>query len=205
MLQTYHMAKIITIAHQKGGVGKSTLALNLAYAFTDHVSTAVVDLDPQGTILRLKPIIQNIQILSAPGTVDDLKDLPYDVVFVDTPPYLVQDLQKLFQLSHFVLVPTKVGYADVMAIDATIQIINQSKLINSDLKAGIVLNMLKPRTALTDEVKTQLEKYYLPLLPSISDRVSYTRSLVSGGVLKGDDQKAIEEISALTNEILNIF
>ena len=52
------MSKIITLAHQKGGVGKSTLALNLAYRFSKEVKTALTDTDPQGSTMQLKDIVQ---------------------------------------------------------------------------------------------------------------------------------------------------
>ena len=44
------MAKIITLAHQKGGVGKSTLTFNLAMSFQEHLNTCIVDTDPQGSL-----------------------------------------------------------------------------------------------------------------------------------------------------------
>ena len=50
------MSKIITIAHQKGGVGKSTLALNLAYSFANNVNTLLTDIDPQGSTIQLSGI-----------------------------------------------------------------------------------------------------------------------------------------------------
>lgn len=48
------MAKIITIAHHKGGVGKSTLAINLALCFQDQLSVAVVDTDLQGSLYHIR-------------------------------------------------------------------------------------------------------------------------------------------------------
>ena len=55
------MSKIITIAHQKGGVGKSTLALNLSYRFSHDVKIALTDVDPQGTIMNLNKMSYIVQ------------------------------------------------------------------------------------------------------------------------------------------------
>lgn len=57
------MAKIITLAHQKGGVGKSTLALNLALCFKDQLRVALIDSDLQGSIYHLKEDFPELNIL----------------------------------------------------------------------------------------------------------------------------------------------
>ncbi|GAA4138585.1 hypothetical protein GCM10022216_15820 [Sphingobacterium kyonggiense] len=51
------MSKIKTIAHQKGGVGKSTLAINLVYSFAQNVNTILTDRDHQGSTIQLLGII----------------------------------------------------------------------------------------------------------------------------------------------------
>ena len=51
------MSRIITIANQKGGVGKSTLALNLAYSYAKNVNTILTDIDPQGSTIQLQGLI----------------------------------------------------------------------------------------------------------------------------------------------------
>lgn len=51
------MSKIKTIAYQKGGVGKSTLAINLVYSFTQNVNTILTDRDHQGSTIHLLGII----------------------------------------------------------------------------------------------------------------------------------------------------
>jgi chromosome partitioning protein len=199
------MAKIITVAHQKGGVGKSTMALNLALCFQDQLRVALVDSDLQGSIYHVKDDFPNLVIFSS-EQVGDIPNLNYDLVIVDTPPYLSNQLNELFQLSDFVLVPTKAGFFDVMAIRSTLALIRFSQAKNTRLKAGIVLNMVKPRTAITKDIVELLQSLGTPLLKTIvHDRVSITRSSMTSGILKSTDAKAKEEIISLAEEIVNYF
>ena len=195
--------KTITVAHQKGGVGKTTLALNLAYCFADSARVAVTDTDLQGSINSLGNLVTGIDLVSPDDVLTGkLKD--YDLLVIDTPPYLTNRLPDLFGISDYVLVPTKTGILDVMAIRATIALLNQSMQKRPNLKAGIVLNMVMPRTSLTAEVKEALQEYDIPVLPTmIHQRVSYARSPLTAGVFGSDDEKAKDEIQNLATDILN--
>jgi chromosome partitioning protein len=194
--------KIITIAHQKGGVGKTTLALNLAYCFKDNLRVAITDTDLQGSISELESWIKGIDLLPLEKVLSR-EPLDYDVIIIDTPPYLTNKLSELFAISDFVLVPTKAGFLDAMAIKATVALIKQSQARRPHLKAAIVLNMLIPRTTLNEEVKELLKSYDLPVLNStISQRVSYTRSPITNGIFESEDEKAKDEIINLATEIL---
>lgn len=198
------MAKIITIAHQKGGVGKSTLALNLAYRFSKEIKTALTDTDPQGSTMQLKDIVEGIDILDYTG-MKNLQTQPYDIIFIDTPPYLTENMISIFLNSDFVLIPTKAGVPDIMAIRATIELVKEAQAKKPDLKAGIVLNMVKPRANITEEAKEQLKGYGLPILAEIRDRVVFNNTFLSGGIGTGNDQQAIQELEQLTTEILNLL
>ena len=198
------MSKIITIAHQKGGVGKSTLALNLSYRFSKDVKIALTDVDPQGTIMNLQSIVEDFDIINF-KTMKKLRDSEYDVVFIDSPPYIIDTIQPIFEESDFVLVPTKVGVPDIMAISTTIDLIKKAQKKNKDLKAAIVLNMLKPNIKIKEQAIEQLEKYELPILSSIHDRISYGSSFLNGGVMGTNDSQAKNEIEKLSNEILNML
>lgn len=194
--------KIITVAHQKGGVGKTTLALNLAFCFADSARVAVTDTDLQGSINSLGQILTGIDLV-APEDVLAGSVSGYDLLVIDTPPYLTNRLPDLFAISDFVLVPTKAGILDTMAVRATVAMLQESIKKKPNLKAGIVLNMVMSRTSLTSEVRDVLSEFAIPVLPTmIHQRVSYTRSPVTNGVFESDDEKAKDEIQALATDIL---
>jgi chromosome partitioning protein len=198
------MAKIITIAHQKGGVGKSTLAINLALCFQDQLSVALVDTDLQGSLYHIREDFPDLAIISA-NKLADIKQLAYDLVIIDTPPYLSSRLPDLFLHSDFILVPTKAGFFDVMAIRSTIALINEAISKAPGTKAGIVLNMVKHRSGITNDVRGLLENMELPLLTTIiHDRVSIARSSMTSGLMQSNDQKAKGEIMALAEEIVEL-
>jgi chromosome partitioning protein len=194
--------KIITVSHQKGGVGKTTLALNLAACFQKGgLRVGVMDTDLQGSLSAVSRDLDGIDFVPF-ERIANLKELTYDIILIDTPPYLMDSMSDLFALSDYVLVPTKIGFFDVLSIRATMEIIRQVKVHYPSLKYGVVLNMLKNRTSITEEIRSTLVDYGAPVLKTmIFDRVAYTRSSITNGVFSTDDLKAQEEIFSLADEI----
>ena len=94
----------------------------------------------------------------------DFHNLKYDLLIIDTPPYLMDTLRDLFLISDFVLVPSKVGFFDVLAIRSTLEILRSVEKQKPALKYGVVLNMLKSRTSITEEIVKLLEDYDAPML-----------------------------------------
>jgi chromosome partitioning protein len=196
------MAKIITVAHQKGGVGKSTLAINLALCFQNQLSVALVDTDLQGSLYHIREDFPELTVIGA-DIITDIEKLDYDLIIVDTPPYLSSKLPELFLHSDFILVPTKAGFFDVMAIRSTLALIKEAQRKAQHVKAGIVLNMVKPRSGITRDVTELLQTMDTPLLNTrVHDRVSIARSSMIGGIFNGTDKRAKEEIMALTEEVV---
>lgn len=197
------MAKIITVAHQKGGVGKSTLAINLALCFQDQLSVALIDTDLQGSLYHIKDDFPKLTIVGATW-LTKMHALPHELIIIDTPPYLSDRLPELFKQSDFILIPTKAGFFDVMAIRSTLALVHEVQQKKPAIQAGIVLNMIKPRSGITREVTELLQDMGTPLLKTIiHDRVSIARSSLTSGIIGGADQKAIEEIVGLTEEIFD--
>ncbi|MEG1591674.1 ParA family protein [Chryseobacterium sp.] len=193
------MPYFILTTHQKGGVGKSTLTYNLAVHLKDKAKVCIVDMDVQGSLSDFKDF-SPVPILPA-EKLSELNKSDFDFVFIDTPPYLSNKLTELCNLANVIIIPTKAGVFDVLAIKSTIEIVNKSK---GEKKALIVFNMVKPNTSLTDEIKVQLSNYNIKVAQTmVSDLVAFSRSALHNGV--EDNKKALSQIEGLTNEILTIL
>lgn len=195
------MPKVICLSHQKGGVGKSTLAINMANSFKDNVRTAIMDMDPQGTVTQLAPHFEGITVIPYN---EKFYELDFDVIFIDTPPYLSDFLISIYQKSDLIIVPCKVGIADMLAIRSTVALIKTAQMHNPRLKAGIVLNMVQLNTTLTDEVILELGKFGMPIFKSmISQRVNFARSVaMKNGIFDMGDNKAEKELNNFVKEVL---
>lgn len=200
------MPKVIVLAHQKGGVGKSTLSINLAHAFKEHVRTAIVDLDIQGSVRDVAALMQGIPVI--PYSKNVKRESEVDYVFIDTPPYLTERLPEVFRLADMVLIPTKAGVLDLIACGRTVAMVKGAQLTNKALKACIVLNMVNSSTKLTDEAQDQLIKDYgLKVMDSrIGERSDFVRSVaLADGIYSTDNRKAQDEMNALVKEIMFIL
>ncbi|MDR6923927.1 MULTISPECIES: ParA family protein [Chryseobacterium] len=192
------MAKIILTTHQKGGVGKSTLTFNLAANLKESAKVCIIDFDAQGSLYQVRDL-SDVPIFLE----DQLKEIQnsdFDFIFIDTPPYLSNKLPELCDLADVIIIPTKAGVLDLLAIKSTIDMIEQS---GNEEKAVIVFNMVKPNTTLTDEIKDQLNEYNVRVSKNMmSDLVAFSRSVLINGV--DNNNKAQKQIDALTKEVLTI-
>lgn len=193
------MPKFILSTHQKGGVGKSTITYNLACAIKSKAKVAICDLDVQGTLAELKGISE-IPIYTGMPELEKLKSSDYDFIFVDSPPYLTGTLPELLKFTDLILIPTKVGVADFMAISKTIEIIRNA---GKEKKSLVILNMVKPKTTLTLEMQESLSKLTIPVAETtLSDLVAFTRSFATEGV---DEEKASSQINSLLLEVFTLL
>lgn len=191
------MSKIILVTHQKGGVGKSTLAFNMASILKDSVNTAIIDLDLQGSLYKSRN--SSSVPIYPPNKLDELDNLDYDFIFIDTPPYLISELPRLCKMANVIVIPTKTGIYDLLAIEDTIEIV---KTTNKTKNTLIVFNMVKPNTTLTSEMTEALERFDVPIAnTSISDLVSFTRSAINDGL--NENTKAQNQMIELTKEVLS--
>jgi chromosome partitioning protein len=211
------MALIITLAHQKGGVGKSTLATNLRGYFAGKYRTALVDIDPQGSVSKLVRTFadqagrepEHVIERGSFKTFQDLEALlaPYEIAIIDTPPYLSQELEAVFAITNVILVPCKASPLDYLAIGDTLDLIRTAKALRPELMAAVVLTMTITGTDFTTQIRSQLEKTEFPVLKTeIGNRVAYMRSLLRSNTVLGDEnRKAWDEIEGLGKELISLL
>lgn len=206
------MPSIITLAHQKGGVGKSTIALNLySYYAQAGLKTAIVDIDPQGSITSFVDFSGsdrfNLVKRTDFKTYADLLQLvqDFEVVVIDTPPYLSKELEEIIKITNLIIIPCKASLFDALAIRQTIEFIEREReKENREFLSAIVLTMVISSATLQAQTREHLETHGIPIFKTeIGNRVAYAKSLlISGTVLQDDGGKAREEIENLANEIL---
>jgi chromosome partitioning protein len=210
------MPLIIALAHQKGGVGKTTLAANLHGWFGQAgYSCVLVDVDPQGSLSHLLASFGNREdvALIRRGEFETYDDLakrlePFDVAVIDTPPYLSRELVDVLSIAHAAIVPCKASPLDVLAVRQTMDYIEEIRRTrNPDLVSAVVLTMVIAGTEFSDQIRTHLVSSGLTVLRAqIGNRVAYARSLLKGTSVKAEDGgKAWAEIDALGQDIVRFL
>ena len=129
------LSKVITISQQKGGTGKTTLAVHLAMGFIKYhnFKVAVVDTDPQGSLGKWfmirsenKIASDNLTFKTASlwGAQYESKTLKkdHDIVIIDTPPKIESDARPSIEASDLVLIPMSPSHVDFWATEAIIDI-----------------------------------------------------------------------------------
>ncbi|MFZ2587351.1 MAG: ParA family partition ATPase [Alphaproteobacteria bacterium] len=198
-------AYVITVAQQKGGVGKSTLAAHLAVAFAEMgYSTMLFDTDPQGTCAhwRAQRKKDDIGLIATSGwrlTRDlSMAREANDVIVIDTPPHAEMDIKVSTRAADLVVVPIQPSPADLWAVKETINTIT-----GESRNAMVVLNRVIPRANITHEIREKLMQMDVPVAETeIGNRVMFAASMENGlTVLDGFANPSQVEIMAFVKEI----
>jgi chromosome partitioning protein len=200
---------IIGVLNQKGGVGKTTIAVNIA-AFLGKTSRRVllVDADPQGSALAwssarvIEPIFPVVG-MPKPSLHRDLPALSshYQVVIIDGAPRVNELARAAILASDIVLIPIQPSPYDVWAAAETVKLIREARQYKEKLQALFVINRRIANTAIGRDVSTALKQFDdVPVLAaSLTQRVIYAESAARGlSVIevapKGDATKELERL-----------
>ena len=208
------LSKVITISQQKGGTGKTTLAVHLAMAFIKYhnLKVAIIDTDPQGSLgkwfmIRSERKVSNenltFKTASLWGAQYESKTLKndHDIVIIDTPPKIESDARPSIEAADLVLIPMAASHVDFWATGAIVEI---AKKANKKILAQI--NRSSQRSKLIDKTKDFIKSLDLQSTDSIiGNRQIYTSSMGEGktAVEKQRKGNAVDEIKKLSGQILN--
>lgn len=180
---------IITIASQKGGVGKSTIAINLALflaGLPEKVTVALVDTDEQKSCVETlegheRPNLTLYEVPEAPHKV--IRELEQQFIIVDTPPHSHEVMWQAAAVSDRLIIPVQPSPLDIRGAGKTVQALQTIKAkYNEKLQCMFLINRITPRTILANEIRAALEKRYpFPILKTmLHNREAYKQSLITG-------------------------
>nr|WP_321404504.1 ParA family partition ATPase [uncultured Desulfobacter sp.] len=211
--------KVITLANQKGGCGKSTIVLNLAIelALQQH-RIIVFDTDPQGSCYETAEI-RNGQKVTAHITVAPIyenlyqaiedTDNNYDFAIIDTPPHDNDVVTIATTCSDLVIIPVQDSPLDIRSTKTTVDLINEARELNPHIAAYFLLSRIQTNSVMARELAQVLKSTYkFDILDTqIANRMAYKYSLIYGQNVSEYSNKdaAATEISALAKEVLSIL
>tara|TARA_R110002012_G_scaffold18455_10_gene67791 strand:- start:10462 stop:11100 length:639 start_codon:yes stop_codon:yes gene_type:complete len=208
-------ARIICVAQQKGGAGKTTLVSNLAIAYlAEGKSVALLDTDPQGSLGKwldvreeLLGVNPNLKFATATayGISRAIRSVSgeADVILVDTPPKADSDVRWVLRESDLVLVPVSASQADVWATHDVLDLADRAQK-----PTHIVMNRTRSGTRVGDDVARSVAELGVGRLDtSLANRVIYADALGRGlGAVEAKKSgPAADEVRALAQEVAAIL
>ena len=195
--------KTIAIISQKGGTGKTTLALNLAVASeAAGYPTVIIDLDPQASAKEWSksrdadtPVVISAHASQLDEVLATAKENDAAFCLIDTAPHSERDALAAARAADLILIPCRPAILDLRAITVTKEL---ADLANTPALA--VINAAPPRGSLADEAGDAICGYGLEVADVVvTQRMVFVHSLTGGQtVLEFEpDGKAADEIQAL--------
>ena len=207
------LSKVITISQQKGGTGKTTLAVHLALAFIKYhnLKVAIIDTDPQGSLgkwfmIRTEKKVSNdnltFKTASLWGAQYESKSLKkdHDIVIIDTPPKIESDARPSIESADLVLIPVAASHVDFWATGAIVEIAKKA-----NKKILIQINRSSQRSKLITKTNEFIKSLDLSATKTIiGNRQIFASSMGEGktAVEKQKKSNAVEEIKQLSEQIL---
>ena len=204
---------IIAVLNQKGGVGKTTLSVNLSAALAlAGQRVLLIDADPQGSALDWQAARQGASLFPVVGIAKPTlhKDIPglassYDQVVIDGPPRVNELAKSAILAADRVLIPVQPSPYDVWAADDIVKLIQEVALFKETLSSRFVITRKIGNTAIGRDVAAALKDYPFPVAATtIGQRVVFAESAANGlSVLECDPKgQAAKEIQSLVRELM---
>src|SRR5580698_8333630 len=172
-----HM-RIIAIESQKGGSGKTTIAVHLAQSFAaGGYQTLLLDLDPQTSATEWKdaremesPAVMAVPSNRLPRVIDEAKAIGTEILIIDTAPHSEGTALAAARASDLILVPCQPSIVDLRALRKTAELLNHVKK-----PTYVIMNAVSPNVSVSNEAaRTIVDEFSLPVADiRLGSRVAY--------------------------------
>lgn len=211
--------KIISVVNQKGGVGKTTVSVNLSAELAED-ATMLVDADPQASAVgwvsrapadrpfpaRWKEITNSSELRGLPG----LNNV--DWVVIDGPPSLSTPvMDAALAVADLAIIPVTPSVIDLMSmVEATTVSIQRALADNPKLLFAVLINRLQPGTTMAQEVRSALEGEGIPVFETEWSQSTAHVSAAAEGIpvslYRGWNWRAAyREVTALGKEVREVL
>lgn len=206
---------IISVLNQKGGVGKTTLSLNIAAQLAaEGKRVMLLDADPQGSSLdwaAAREVESCFTVVGLPKATLH-KEISkfvqdYDHIIIDGPPRVTDLARSAIMAADIVLIPVQPSPYDVWAAQEVVSLVDEARIYKENIKSVFVVNRKIANTAIGRDVGEALATYNTKVLEStVTQRVIFAEAAAVGKAVFEVDANgsAANEIAALVHEILEL-
>jgi chromosome partitioning protein len=204
---------IIAVTNLKGGVGKTTIAVNLAVSFVQRgYKACVVDTDGEqrssvkwaGQRDETLPSVPVFAVGDKLNKEVEALSRDYEFVIIDGTPQLSERANRTILASDIILIPISTSGFDFWSFEHFLERYQQAKSFKESVEAYILLNKYSEQRNISREVKEALSEFkeVTVLHTTLAERVAYQETTIQGlGVVEYKDKKAKDELNRLTDEI----
>jgi len=199
--------RVIVLASQKGGSGKTTLSGHLAVQ-AERMGmgpVAVLDTDAQGSLAAWwnerqaeTPVFASTDFARLATDLERLQEAGIRFAVIDTPPAITVAIKRVVALADLVVIPTRPSPHDLRAVAATVELVED---VNRPLV--FVVNGGTPRARITSDAAVALSQHGTVAPVVVHQRVDFAASMIDGRTVMevAPDGKSAREIVALWDYI----
>jgi chromosome partitioning protein len=204
---------IISFVNQKGGVGKTTAAINLAASLArKNYSVALLDADPQGSAARWHAVENNqaFEVVQWPESISkeeiQLVAAGLDYLIIDSPPGRSNITREILAISNLAVIPVSPSSLDIWSCEGTLEMIAEGRRHNPELAADLLISKKIPGTRVAREIHAALATFDVAVMTAeLSQRVAFIDAMKYGVSVTqyAPGSKAAEEIEVFCDEIVD--
>jgi chromosome partitioning protein len=202
---------IISFVNQKGGVGKTTSAINVAASLKRrNFNIGFIDADPQGSATQWRAVEDNtaFEIMHHPEPISksEIEEFSqnYDYLVIDAPPAIGNITKSILAVTDLSIIPLSPSSLDIWSCKGTLEMVDEAREENPDLDVKLLINRKIPGTRVGREARDSLAVFDMDVLDTeLCQRVAYIDAMTSGvSVMQyAPSSKAADEVESLCDEI----